>query len=129
MNKTKIDLDSDLILRSENVEYGGDTLNNYLGNKYVLLHDTIDSKGEFTLKDYVDNYDEIHIFATENYYNHRQICNIYRHSLWSSKYQYLQYSNSSWDASLKLYSNKIDTNETEIGTSNRHITGVYGVKY
>lgn len=30
MNKTKIDLDSDLILRSENIEYNNDTLKNIL---------------------------------------------------------------------------------------------------
>lgn len=31
MNKTKIDLNDNLILRSENVEYNNDTLKNYLG--------------------------------------------------------------------------------------------------
>lgn len=45
MNKTKIDLDNDLILRSENIEYNNDTLKNILDN---LIFEDVTSQFTFT---------------------------------------------------------------------------------
>lgn len=45
MNKTKIDLDNNLILRSENIEYNDDTLKNTLDN---LIFEDVTSQFTFT---------------------------------------------------------------------------------
>lgn len=129
MDKTLIDLDNNLMLRSENIEYDGDSLKNKLDNKCVQLHGEITTKEIFTLNDDINNYDEIHIFATENVYNHRCFCNIYKEQLLSWQVQFILFSPINYDVNLKLYDNKIDTTETAIGEDGKHIVAVYGVKY
>lgn len=42
MDKTKIDLNDNLILKSENIEYNNDNLKNFLDSK-VIAHDTNDN--------------------------------------------------------------------------------------
>lgn len=129
MDKTLVDLDNNLMLRSENIEYGGDSLKNKLDNKYVKLYGEITTKDIFTLNDDIYNYDEIHIFATNNNYEHRCMCNIYKINLYSWQVQTIMFSPTVYDLNLKIYDNKIDTSVTAIGEGGKHIYSVYGVKY
>lgn len=129
MDKTLVDLDNNLMLRSENIEYDGDSLKSKLDNKYVKLYGDITTKDIFKLSDNINNYDEIHIFATENKYGHRYICNIYRINLYSDYVQFIMYAPNSFDNSLKLYQNTIDTTDTNIGIDDKSIRAIYGVKY
>lgn len=128
-NKTLVDLDNNVILRSENIEYDGDTLKNKLNNKYVKLYGAINTKDVFTLNDDINNYDEIHIFASANSYDHRCLCNIYKEKLYSWQYQTVLFYPTIYDIDLRLYDDKIDTTETAIGEDNKHIVSIYGVKY
>lgn len=102
-----------------------------IDTRYDLLHGYIGTSGVFTLTSSIHNYDEIHIFATTNEYDHRHICTIINVSnyLYQGKYQTVIFSKDDWDDMIQLYDDKIDTSQSTKFNKNHHILFVYGVKY
>lgn len=97
-----------------------------------LYDDTISTKGVFTLKDNVSNYDEIHVFATINTWGHQQICSILKHTLSSSFVQTIIFSKDYWDMGTKVYQNIIDTTGSTVlegAEGAPTIWGIYGIRY
>jgi hypothetical protein len=102
-----------------------------INTRYDLLHGYIGVSGVFTLANSIHNYDEIHIFATTNEYDHRHICSIIKVSnyIYQGKYQTVIFSKDDWDEMIQLYDDKIDTSQSTKFNKNHHILFVYGVKY
>ena len=98
--------------------------------KIVMLNDTdITTKAVHTLKDNVNNYDFILVFATENQWGHYQMCTILKHSLYNTYSQYVQYSATGYFNTVKLYDTTLDTSEVPgFGDNYKRITRLYGVK-
>lgn len=97
--------------------------------KIVMLNDAdITTKAVHTLKDNVNNYDFILVFATGNQYGHYQMCTILKQVLADWAYQKIQYDDTTYFGA-KLYGTTLDTtNSTGLGENNVRITALYGVK-
>lgn len=98
--------------------------------KIVMLNDAdITTKAVHTLKDNVNNYDFILVFATENQWGHYQMCTILKHALYNTYSQYVQYSATGYFNTVKLYDTTLDTSEVPgFGDNYKRITRLYGVK-
>ena len=98
--------------------------------KYVQLYGEISSKDIFILSDNVNNYDEIHVFATANLWGHRVTGTIFKHNLSSDMLQILPFNKNYWEENFKIYETTVDTTSADlIGTENYRILGIYGIKY
>lgn len=87
-------------------------------------------KGIMELTDSVSNYDEIRIWTSMNYYDHRLMCNTYKYRLDSDTYHIIQYLPDDYETYFKIYNNIVDTSECpNFGVDNRHIFRVEGIKY
>ena len=102
-----------------------------IDTRYDLLYGYIGISGVFTLANSIHNYDEIHIFATTNKYDHRHICTIIKVSnyLYKDKYQTVIFDKDDWDDMIQIYDDKIDTSQSTKFSEYHHILFVYGVKY
>lgn len=129
MAKTLVNLANDLMLKSENIEYKGGNLKNRLDNSYVRLYDGVmNEKKVYTLKDNVNNYNEIHIFATNNQYNHHIMGTVLKEEFHSWTYQLIMYSPSDYDNLILIYDNIIDLTSSSLGENNKKIVSIYGVR-
>ena len=98
--------------------------------KYVQLYGEISSKDIFILSDNVNNYDEIHVFATANKWGHRVTGTIFKYNLSSDMLQIFPFNKNYWEESIKIYETTVDTTSADlIGTEDYRILGIYGVKY
>ena len=99
-----------------------------LGKITKLNTTDITTKAVHTLKDNVNNYDFILVFATGNQYGHYQMCTILKQLLDNWTYQKIQYDDTSYFGA-KLYGTTLDTtNSTGLGENNVRITALYGIK-
>ena len=90
----------------------------------------ISTKTTVALSGYaVTYYDFIVVVATANQYNHRQCITWLKGQLYDSMYQLIQFDETHWDNTIKIYGNTIDTTiSTLLGTSTYHINAIYGIK-